>query len=117
MAEYQEYPRWMAHPSFQPAVMSDDPTQRQPIRFAPVMVEDADQQAQYEAKGYVPSGTPNPKAFEPTRASDKPAAYVFEEYPKWVGGVLVNNPEEERAAMPSLMTTLPDSAPAKRKAA
>ena len=117
MPEYQEYPRWMSHPSFQPAGISDDPTLRQPIRFAPVMVEDANQQEEYEAKGYVPSGVPNPKAFEPTVATGKPVAYVFQEYPKWVNDVLVNSPEEERAAMPALVPEAADAAPSKRKAA
>jgi hypothetical protein len=94
---YRDYPKWMSHPAFAPATLGTGPGEGTPIRYAPICVEDEDQEAYYKAQGYAPSGTPNPKMFEAKRASKEESDYVHQEYPKWIGHHLVHSRDEERA--------------------
>lgn len=56
----QEYPKWLHHPGFAPAVLSADPPGRMqpmappgtPVKFPPVQVNNPDQEEEYVAKGY-----------------------------------------------------------------
>lgn len=98
MAEYQDYPAWMEHPGMRQAVVDPkNPRNNKAAALQPLTVNSADQQEEYEAKGYKRVGTPNPKAFQTLTASPQPADYVFQAYPKWVGDVIVQNAEEEAA--------------------
>lgn len=104
---YQDYPKWLSHPSMQPAIVSSDPNMSRPLLYGPVLVNSEDQQKEYEAKGYVANGAPNPKAFEAVFA-DREKVEVkakYQEYPKWIKvgvspngdpiGKIVKNAEEE----------------------
>lgn len=84
-----------------------------PARFPPVQVESPDQEEEYAAKGYKPNGNPDPKAFEALKTAP-PATYVHEEYPKWVGGKIVNSAEEEAkllGSLPVVVETTEESPP------
>lgn len=109
-AVFQEYPKAMTHPGYQPAQVAQEI--RHPdgkisfvggtsVRLAPVLVQDADQEEYYVSRGYVTTGTCDPAAFAKLAAQAQPvnAGYVPQEYPKWAGGVLVNSREEEDAAL------------------
>jgi hypothetical protein len=100
-AQYQRYPMVMRHPSESPAIVSawnektrrHEPEHGQPARFQPVTVNSQEQEEQYIAKGYQPTG--DAEAFEQAVFNVEPAGYEFQEYPKWVGEVLVHSREEE----------------------
>lgn len=116
-AEHSRYPLHMDHPGFQPGVpdreikVMDPQTGRptgqliytgsKPIRYAPVLVHDADQEAGHAAQGYRPVGKSDPAAFAKAVASAAPPVlnYQPDEYPKWVNGQVANNLEEEAALL------------------
>lgn len=106
---HNEYPLHMVHPGFQPATVGEEVTHPSgrfkyhvggtSIRFPPVLVLNADQRAYQESQGYVVQGKSNPDAF--ARAMQSLSTSPTQErieYPKWVGGVLCNSPEEEAVA-------------------
>lgn len=97
----RQYPAWVHHPAFQPAVVSPagSGVHAVPIKFSPVLVTDEDMEAQYVAKGYDPVEKIDPRIFEPKAPDAVP--YVRQEYPQWVGDVLVQHKEEHRARFPN----------------
>jgi hypothetical protein len=108
--EFNEYPKFMTHPAYHPGDIGTEirsPGGQShfvggtPIRFAPVLVNGADDEEYYAAKGYVSQGKSDAAAFQRAAAAMTPAnpAYKPIEYPKWAGGVLVNSAEEEAAAL------------------
>ena len=110
MLEHNEYPKHMVHPAFEPATLGTEVKSQSgyshwvggtAIRLAPVLVHTEDQEAYYAAKGYVSQGKSDPDAFTRAHAAGTKAmsGYAPQEYPKWAGGVLVNNREEEDAAL------------------
>lgn len=106
MSEFQDYPMMLSHPNAKKgqaiAVTPGDPNTAYvstPDLLPPVMVEDPEQRAYYEAQGYVCNGTSDPAAFAQAVANPIDPAYVPQEYPKYVGDVLVNNQDEELALM------------------
>jgi len=110
MLEHNEYPKHMVHPAFQPATLGTEVKSQSgyshwvggtAIRLAPVLVHTEDQEEYYAAKGYVSQGKSDPDAFTRAHAAGTKAmsGYAPQEYPKWAGGVLVNNREEEDAAL------------------
>lgn len=88
---FSEYPKMMVHPGSQNAVLGFGPREGHPTTFPPVFVNTADQEAQYEAKGYIAKGG------NVDHSSHEPRGYKFHEYPKWVNGTLVRNVDEESA--------------------
>lgn len=108
--EFNEYPKCMAHPGFHPGDIGTEVRTPSgyshyvggtPARFAPVLVHSPDDEEYYAAKGYVSQGKSDPAAFARAAAAAAPAgaSYVPVEYPKWAGGVLVNNADEEAEAL------------------
>lgn len=105
MAEYQEYPKHMSHPAFEPAKIGTDADARtgapaqlgSPMRFPPVLVQNAEQEEYYKAKGYDTIGKSDPAAFASAVANPVPPNYKPQEFPKWVHGVEVRTAEEEAA--------------------
>ncbi len=108
MPEHNEYPKHMTHPGFEPATLGTEVKSGNyshwvggtTERFPPVLVNSPDDQEYYEAKGYKSVGKSDPAAFLRAHASAKSASgYTPIRYPMWAGGVLVNNEEEESAAL------------------
>src|ERR1700761_4872680 len=110
--EFNEYPKFMTHPGYDPGSVGEEVrgtggftyhVNGRPARLAPVMVHNRDDEENYAAKGYVSQGKSDPNAFAKAAAAaasaQTPAGYVPIEYPKWAGGVLVNNKEEEERAL------------------
>lgn len=106
VAEHNEYPKHMVHPGFKPGVVGQKVVSEhgfsyhvggEAIRFAPVLVTDESQEAYHASQGYQSIGKSDPAAFARAVAAAQPvsATYVAQEYPKWVGGVLVKDAEEE----------------------
>jgi hypothetical protein len=107
--EFNEYPKYMTHPAYQPGHVG--PEVRSPggftyyvggtsIRYPPMLVPDANQEEYYASQGYVSHGKSDPAAFAAAVAAGPPPSedYQPKEYPKWVGDFLVNNREEEEIA-------------------
>src|SRR5665647_2030304 len=107
MAEYQEFPKHMAHPAYTPGSLGTEVKSPGGVphyvggksaRFPPVMVHNADQQEYHESQGYVAQGTTDAAAFTRAHAIAPPMSnYKPEEYPKWIGDVLVQDEDEEAA--------------------
>lgn len=108
--EHQKYPMHMAHPGFKPGTVGAEVVSPHgfkynlpgtAIRFPPVLVMNADQEERHAADGYVPVGRSDPAAFARAATTAVPVTLDYKpvEYPKWAGGVLVNTPEEEQAAL------------------
>lgn len=102
---YSDYPAFMTHPGYAPAVLAPETKRGQPnsvgspVRYPPVTVNNQDQQQQYEAKGYVRQGQPSARAFA-TATAVIPQTYGGGlEYPKYVGDTLVHTPDQELAAL------------------
>lgn len=90
---FSEFPKMMVHPGSTNAVLGFGPREGHPTTFAPVFVNTADQQAEYEAKGYITKGG------NVDHATHEPHGYTFHEYPKWVNGTLVKNIDEESSLL------------------
>jgi hypothetical protein len=106
---HQKYPRHMTHPAYTPGSIGTEVKSPggftyhvggTPIRYAPVLVMDEGQEEYYKSQGYVTQGESDPAAFAAAVATMRPAGEEYEpqEYPKWVGGKLVQNAEEEARA-------------------
>lgn len=108
--DYSEYPKTLAHPAFEKAKSLPIPGteikdgqgnivsqsyQGTPEHFPPVTVTDPTQEEYYKAQGYQDAGKADPAAWVKAHSSTVPETYVPQEYPKWVGGKLVNSAEEE----------------------
>lgn len=102
VAEFSEYPKMMSHPDHVDAVPSSSGARMEgnqiiqysvpgiPEKFPDVMVRDAREQETWEEKGYVAPDTFDELAFEKaTLAPGTPG----DEWPKWVDGVLVQDPD------------------------
>lgn len=126
VSDHTEYPKHMIHPGYQPASVGTEV--RSPhgftyfiggtaIRFPPVLVMDADQEARHAADGYVSIGKSDPAAFARAVAASAPPVtdYKPDEYPKWVNGRVVNSAEEEAELlglpMPAATSEAPATAP------
>ena len=104
--EYQQYPMMMTHPGFRPARLGTSPddrkgtpgTQGQAAYMPPVTVADSQQEEYHASQGYQPAGKGNPAAFVQAHTSPE-TPYHREEYPKYVGDIVVHNEDEEIAAM------------------
>ncbi len=92
---YQEYPKALHHPQYQPAVISgykrnpdgsvNNDAPGKPAKFPPVHVNNKDQELQYASLGYLPHGISDPDAYiRATIGADAPQEYGFTEYPKWL---------------------------------
>lgn len=113
MSEFEKYPMLMAHPQYRAATVTPiegtgvlnnegievrQDMQGTPERYPPVQVNNEDQEAYHAAMGYRPAGKSDPAAYAQAVA-ETPVDRVIDEFPKWVGDVLVNSAEEE-AALP-----------------
>lgn len=126
---FQEYPKMMVHPHHQPAIPNrifplgyrpqpgESETPGQPERLPPVTVNDENQQAMYEARGYFVQGSSGSVA----GSEEQPAHYRYDEYPKWVrmhdDDVLVQSREEEHALLgynPPSVVVIAEASPKKR---
>jgi hypothetical protein len=95
---FQEYPKAMSHPHYQPAVLSRDTTDPvthqtikaapgSPAKFPPVYVNNKDQEADYAAKGYVPNGVSDPDEYlSSVIKADKPQGHTHVDFPKYLYG-------------------------------
>jgi len=108
---FSEFPKMMVHPGSQNAVLGFGPREGHPTTFPPVFVNTEDQQAEYEAKGYVAKGG------KTDHSGHAPHGYQFHEYPKWVNGTLVKSIDEESALLGASARIEADIAalPAKRR--
>lgn len=105
--EYQEFPKVMIHPGFQPATLGTSDDARRgipghkgsPVKLPPVTVENAAQEEYHASQGYIVSGVPNPAAYFAAKQAPDAAAPDFQEYPKWVRGRIVNSLAEENEAL------------------
>ena len=104
--QFQHFPMMMVHPNFQPATLgtSEDARKGTPatfgtaMKFPPVTVQNEQQREYHEAQGYVPGGKSNPAAFVQAHAAPDPMRHHgHQEFPKFVGEILVKNEDEERA--------------------
>jgi|SRR5882672_3800310 len=88
-----EYPKWLHHPGFAPAVLSDDyalgggrnarfAPDGKPSQFPPVVVHNADQEAMYVARGYAAGAYDHAKV-ERMRIAPLPNGYREQEYPRF----------------------------------
>ncbi len=103
MTQFQEYPKHMKHPQHRPAVIAKwdhkekDPSKQPkgaPERFPEVMVHNYDQEQEYAAKGYVPSGVSDPEAYRRAKTgNDFKPDNSFMAYPKW----LYHKPEKSES--------------------
>ena len=87
---FHEYPKCLTHPDL-PAVIAAT----------------AEAEEKYLAQGYAAPGKSDPAAFEEAR-SGAPGGYRAVEFPKWVNGVLVQNPKEEKLALAGKLTPQPE---------
>src|SRR5579883_3592862 len=99
--EFKPYPKWLKHPNYRPAVVSNsrDPktaVQGAAEQFPPVMVNNAEHEEYYKAQGCVEAGFSDPAGYLKAQAGTN-HDYTPIEYPKWVNGVLVKNRDEEKA--------------------
>ena len=101
--DYQEYPKTLNHPDFKPArriaeavrgrnLSESEPEQWEAARFPAVVVNTADDEEYYTAKGYKAAGNPDPQAFSKANASPYVAGSKHNEWPKMINGVLVQDP-------------------------
>lgn len=90
--KFEEYPKYMKHPHEKPAVLGTEYGQGKPMQFAPVVVNNKRQEEEYASKGYEPAGKSNVAAFNRAMIAPVDDTYVYAEYPKWVNGVLVQDP-------------------------
>lgn len=70
----------------------------------PITVNDRAEEDAIEGETFdLPNLTNLPHDFDPAAVNDQPSdnTYTHEEYPKWVGGVIVNDAEEEAAVLGS----------------
>lgn len=92
---YQSYPKAMAHPQAQAAVISgykrnndgtvNNDSPGKPAKFPPVNVNNLDQEQQYASLGYLPVGVEDPVAYlRATIGASEPDGHVFNEFPKWL---------------------------------
>ena len=114
------YPLTMTHPNYWPGYIGEEKigaggmkyyTGGLPARFPPVIVQDENQEEEYLAKGYVPSVS-NPN-LPPAHTTPPPTPGGFEEYPKWVNGVLCEDAEHEARVLgkaPAAAAPLAESA-------
>lgn len=103
--DYQEYPKTLTHPGFKPARKIADavqgsgmanpgmPEQWEPMMWPPVLVNGADDEEYYLAKGYIAPGKADAAAFSTAKASPFVPGRPQNEYPKMVNGVLVQDPD------------------------
>ncbi len=84
MTAFSEYPKMLVHPSSQPAQVGFEPMQGRPTTFPPVTVNNADQEENYKARGYVVQGSSDEAAYERAKAGGHPVHYRYEEYPKFI---------------------------------
>lgn len=109
---FVEYPKMMTHPGFAPGVADKEikvldengnPTGRvayrggRSVRYPPVLVMTADQEAQHASEGYCNSVSCDPAAFARAVASAAPAVLDYKpiQYPKWCHGKQVLDANEE----------------------
>ena len=105
-AGFQHFPQHMTHPQFRPATLgtSDDArkgiagTRGTPIKFPPVTVHNQRDLEYHQSQGYEVSGKANPHAFAAAMVvPDNVVPIGHLEYPKMVGGVVVQDEAEEDA--------------------
>lgn len=107
MRQYQRFPLTMNHPSFQPGTISDDnavgrggnaPPGRA-VMFPPVVVNNEDQEAYYQSRGYVsPNTEAGEAAFVRNQAAPVPPGYTGpRQYPRWENGRVVQDPNAAAA--------------------
>jgi len=104
--EYEDYPLMMTHPSWRPSQVTITEASGSkvtafgtPDAFPPVTVNNADQEEQHAAMGYVRRGKADPSAWAHLTASAPPVDYVPERFPMWVNGVLCENEDDEAEAL------------------
>lgn len=110
---FQEYPKHMVHPGFSPGradkeikVVDENGratgqlvyTGGESVRYPPVLVFDASQEAYHASQGYRSVGKSDPAAFARAVASASPVNLDYKpiEYPKWCHGKQVLDANEER---------------------
>jgi len=113
MNQFNEYPKLMKHPGHRPAqwkklegkgvgLFSPDTVMTAAELFADVTVSTLDQEKQYAARGYRPSGIADPEQYEQAFLESSPNGYIFQEFPKMKyhalqAPVIVNDKQEEKA--------------------
>jgi hypothetical protein len=102
--EFQHFPQHMTHPQFRPATLGTSDDARKgikgmigtPIKFPPVTVHNQRDLEYHQSQGYEVSGKANPHAFAAAMAvPDNVVPIGHLEYPKMVGGVVVQDEGQE----------------------
>lgn len=124
-----EYPKMMYHPQHVPAVpdtvdafrdnegIKTRVTPGSPERFGPVIVKDAEDEAAWIEKGWAVPGHSDKEAFVSAHAAlapDGPKPQDFQEFPKWVNGVVCQDADEEtrvRSGQPAKAPPIPSHVP------
>ena len=101
---FKEYPLMLSHPDYEPAVeaiveqrdangkLVSAGIPGTPAKLAPVQVNDPDDEAKWTDRGYERPGKSDPEAVQASISSPYVPGRVASEYPKMVGGVLVQDP-------------------------
>ena len=107
--EFNEYPKMMTHPAYDPGSIGDavqgpggftHHINGRPSRLPPVLVKTPDDEEFYASRGYVSQGKSDAAAFHRAHTMAHAAPPIErQEYPKWAGGIIVNNAEEEEEAL------------------
>ena len=103
--DFEEYPLMMAHPDHRDAIPDEIIPQRMPDnsiqttvvpgsteQFPHVAARDEEHEAELAAKGYQRMGRSDPAAVETAAASPYVPGRTKSDYPKWVDGVLIQDP-------------------------
>ena len=90
---YMAYPMMMEHPDATPFIPGTETTRPVEAKFKPLLVNSLAEQLAAEDKGYRLPGQADPEAYESAFAAPYAPGRVTDEYPKFVNGVLVTDPE------------------------
>lgn len=103
---FKEYPLMLSHPDFEPTVetiveerdgngkLVRPAIPGRPAKFAPVQVNDADEEKTWTERGYERPGKSDPDAVQAAISAPYVPGRVASEYPKWVNGQMVEDPNK-----------------------
>jgi hypothetical protein len=110
--KHNEYPKHMNHPGYRPASLGEEVVHPSgkfkywvggtSVAWPPVLAMNADQEDYHESQGYVVQGKSSPEAFARAVRAEPVSNQDHIEYPKYVGGVLVNDAAQEARARAKL---------------
>jgi hypothetical protein len=119
--KHNEYPKHMNHPGYRPASVGEEVVHPSgkfkyhvggtSVAWPPVLAMNADQEEYHLSQGYVVQGKSSPAAFARAVRAEPVSTQEKIEYPKYVGGVLVNDAAQEARMRAKMATAKPAPAP------